>query len=417
LLFLFLAGCSGSSGGHRADGGASPGGPAGGEEATAGRFAPGAGGAGGVGVVAGGSGGAGGSRPVGGTGGQGSGTTPDAGVSVTADAGVKDAGAASDRLFSWDVVTPDFRGVPPTFGPVTAADQGTSGEFDNTCAVTWNTATSELLVTVCQINHIWRWRPGVAVNGGWDIVRRGGIQTDDTRGMAIFGGAFIVAEAGSRRITRSVMGYDHPTTVVDHWPGGDGTPAGRFNRPYHVVARRDGNTYFTDSTTSNTTHTNELPFSGIYRIDPAGNLTLLVRDGWPTKDTAPHGLAFSLDQSTLYVSTGYIGGTQGIYKFPVYQDGTLGPRSLFVPRDQAGSTAGAGGLCTDQAGNVYYAKVGVKVFSPEGKLIATIPVPRPNDCAFGEADLKTLFVTNDSDVGARNLYRVKASIPGTPESF
>jgi len=194
-------------------------------------------------------------------------------------------------------------------------------------------------------------------------------------------------------------------TLVDHWPGGDGTSAGRFNSPFDVVVRDDGNIYFTDPVTGSG-KSPDLDFTGLYRIDPAGSISLVARD------LEPWAVALSADHDTLFVSTGSHkdGRGTGIFKFPILDDGTLGPRSLFA----SGSVAGPpGGLAVDQAGNVYHAFFAVNVFGPDGaKLNATIQVPGAADCAFGGADLKTLFVTAGSSPAVYNLFRVPLNVPG-----
>ena len=54
-------------------------------------------------------------------------------------------------------------------------------------------------------------------------------------------------------------------------------------------------------------------------------------------------------------------------------------------------------------------KGGVYVFSPEGKLIKFIHVPRDEvtNCTFGGADLKTLYIT-----GGGTLWSIRATTAG-----
>ena len=48
------------------------------------------------------------------------------------------------------------------------------------------------------------------------------------------------------------------------------------------------------------------------------------------------------------------------------------------------------GIRTDEKGNLYVAAKGVAVYTPEGKLLNTIPLAEtPSNCAFGDADLQT----------------------------
>jgi gluconolactonase len=374
------------------------------------------------------------------------GGAPDAGAAGR-DASVGDAAAIPKDAVAVDLprfVAPDvsgaYAGMAPTWGkPESGFEKGTPAGFDDACSTFWNAVTNELYVIGCEINNVYRWRADTTTRNGWDQVRQGcsllpcptGTPQVSIRGVGIApGGALVVAERDARRIVRSPMGFTGSEVLAERWPGGDGTPAGRFNGPYHVVVRRDGSIYFTDPGTSQSTR--ELPFAGIYRIDPAGRLSLLVHDGWPKTDAVPYGLALSADQTVLYVSVKRtLGGDLGLYRFPVNPDGTLGPRSLFVDGVMAGGT---GGICTDQGGNVYHCNsqnigIGVRAFSSEGKLIGTIPVESATDCTFGGPDLKTMFVTaytghagTFSCVGTGleppcNVYRVQMSIPGSPENY
>ena len=63
------------------------------------------------------------------------------------------------------------------------------------------------------------------------------------------------------------------------------------------------------------------------------------------------------------------------------------------------------GIRTDGKGNLYVAAKGIAVYSPEGKLQSTIPVAEtPSNCAFGDADMQTLYIT-----ARTSLYRVRLS--------
>jgi gluconolactonase len=329
----------------------------------------------------------------------------DASSSVESDAGVGDAKADSPIIRREAGPNP-YEGMTPV--PGTPVSLGNTKIFDDSTGVVWNAAAGELLFTVDQINNIWRWRPNVTTNLGFDIVRHGGEKVFGMRGLAMTSDhALVVCEAEVHRVTRSFPGYDTPVALADHWPGGDGTPAGRFNSPFDVVARDDGNIYFTDPVTS-VGKSPDLDFTGIYRIDPSGKISLAARD------LEPWAVALSADHNTLFVSTGSHkdGRGTGIYKFPILDDGSLGPRSLFASASVAGTP---GGLAVDQAGNVYHAFFAVNIIRPDGtKLGTSIQIPGAADCAFGGDDLKTLFVTAGSSPAVYNLWRVPLNVPGVP---
>jgi gluconolactonase len=251
-----------------------------------------------------------------------------------------------------------YQGMVPTFESPMAL--GSTRIFDDTWALVWNPVAGELLFSVNQINHIRRWRPGMPDAQNFDIVRQGGSGVFGMYGLALMpDGALIVCESITHRVTRSFPGYNMPASLAESWQSGSGTSPSRFNMPMHVVARRDGNIYFTDPRDGS----NAATLTGLFRIDPAGKLSLAVSDV-----SYPWGLALSRDHGTLFVSTGngYVSQASGILKFSINPDGSLGQKSVFVPGTVTGF---GGGLCTDQAGNVYQAKGSVRVFGPDGKLL------------------------------------------------
>jgi gluconolactonase len=292
-----------------------------------------------------------------------------------------------------------YQGMAPVAG--TPVPLGNTKIFDDSTGVVWNTAARELLFSVDQINHVWRWRPDVTTNMGFDIVRRGGENMFGIRGLAMTPDhALIACEVGGHRVTRSFPGYDTPVTLAERAPGG------RFNSPFDVVVRDDGNVYVTDPVLG-AGKSPDLDFQGLYRIDPTGKISVAARD------LEPWAVALSADHNTLYVSTGSHKDARaaGIYRFPILEDGSLGPRTLFASGGVAGPP---GGLAVDQAGNVYHAFFAVKVIGPDGTKRTTIDVPGAADCAFGGADLKTLFVTAGSGPAVYNLWAVPMNVPGVP---
>jgi len=81
-------------------------------------------------------------------------------------------------------------------------------------------------------------------------------------------------------------------------------------------------------------------------------------------------------------------------------------------------------MCLDSLGNVYIAaglntpappgedgsvKAGVHVFSPEGRQLDFIPVPEDSitNVAFGDPDLKTLYITSGS-----TLFSIRMKVRG-----
>lgn len=170
-----------------------------------------------------------------------------------------------------------------------------------------------------------------------------------------------------------------------------------FNSPNDAIVRSDGTIYFTDPTWQLGTRTQETPFKGVYRITPAGEVTLVADD-----IASPNGIALSPDESTLYVADDSSGE---IRSYSVAGDGsTMGGATFAV-------VAGVDGMAVDCAGNLYATAVaGVVVLDSAGSEIGTISVAeKPNNCTFGGAERRTLYI-----MGRTTVFAVELGTPGLP---
>ena len=159
----------------------------------------------------------------------------------------------------------------------------------------------------------------------------------------------------------------------------------------------------------------------VYRVDAAGQMTSLL-NGLLT----PNGMAFSPDGKTMYLSDSHP-KVQVIWAFDY--DTTLGVpfnRRVYVdmnkyPGRPDGAAVDADGCywtCGNDAGRVYR-------FTPAGKLdsMLAVPVKKPAMCAFGGANLDTLFITSirptHTDLSdqplAGGVFAVTTSVRGMPE--
>ncbi|MFO1389093.1 SMP-30/gluconolactonase/LRE family protein [Cellvibrio sp.] len=184
------------------------------------------------------------------------------------------------------------------------------------------------------------------------------------------------------------------TNVIDQFEGNV------FNSPNDLTIAKDGTIYFTDPAYQTAAAPGGQPKTRVYRVDTDGKTTVV-------DDTInnPNGIALSLDEKTLYVAGG---DAQGVLRTYAIVDG--------VP--QAGKDLVTGmfipdGMALDCHGNIYateHAAKHVRVFTPEGKQIATINVDANiTNAAFGGEDGKTLFLT-----GAGAVWKIKLDVSGTP---
>ncbi|MCA1952059.1 MAG: SMP-30/gluconolactonase/LRE family protein [Hyphomicrobiales bacterium] len=214
-------------------------------------------------------------------------------------------------------------------------------------------------------------------------------------------GRLVSCEHGNRRVTRTE--HDGRITVLAERFGGH-----RFNSPNDVVAKSDGSIWFSDPTYGIDSDyeghraASEIGAAHVYRIDPDGTVTAVATDR-----VQPNGLAFSPDETILYIAdtgaTHRPGLPATIHAYPVSADG----RSLGAPRLFATCPAGLyDGFRLDSAGNLWTSTgEGVHVHAPDGAHLGTILVPEvvANLC-FGGAKRNRLFITATTSLYAIYLH-------------
>jgi gluconolactonase len=167
-----------------------------------------------------------------------------------------------------------------------------------------------------------------------------------------------------------------------------------FNEPNDVVVKSDGSIFFTDP---NFGHTSNIGFRGIYRISTSGNVQLL-----DSTFDKPNGICFSPNEKKLYVNDS---PKHTIYVWDVVNDSTITNKKLFytIPIN-----ANVDGMKVDAEGNVYCSgPTGIWVILPSGLLVDKISTPQhTNNCGWGDADGKTLYIT-----GWHSVYRIRLAAP------
>ncbi|MEZ6048788.1 MAG: SMP-30/gluconolactonase/LRE family protein [Planctomycetaceae bacterium] len=214
-------------------------------------------------------------------------------------------------------------------------------------------------------------------------------------------GQLLSCEHGDRRVSVLTKGGGK-RTLIDNFMGK------RLNSPNDLVLKSNGDIYFTDPIYGLPNRWDdprrELDFCGVYRLSKDGTLTLLTDEM-----TRPNGLAFSPDESALYVAQS--DPEAAIWKkFPVHEDGTLGESQLFYDiTSEVGKKPGLpDGMKVDAKGNVFATGPGgVLIFSPEADLLGVIETGVPTaNCGWGNEG-STLYITADS-----YLLRLETSTKG-----
>lgn len=282
-------------------------------------------------------------------------------------------------------------GAPPSpIDPQAQVEQVASG-FQFTEGPVWH-PDGYLLFSDIPASIIYRWRPGESEA----TVYRS--PSGHSNGLTLDAQGRLIACEHDRRVSRTEADGT-VVAIATHYQDK------RLNSPNDVVVHSDGSVYFTDPPYGlpGQTEGKELEWNGVYRLAPNGTLTLL-----DDSFERPNGLAFSPDESTLYVDDSYKGH---IRAFDVRPDGTLANGRVFADLSDPGAQGVPDGMKVDLLGNVFCTGPGgIWVVSPEGQVWGRITVPeQPANLAWGDADYKTLYIT-----ARTGLYRVRTLTGGAP---
>ena len=290
----------------------------------------------------------------------------------------------------------------PTFNQVAGSspelEQLATG-FAFTEGPVWHPYDQYLIFSDIICNTLYRWREGEGIS----IFRRPSYlangNTFDRQGR------LLTCEHGTSRVSRQKL--DSTVEVLaSHYQGR------QLNSPNDIVVRSDGAVYFSDPNPGRGPRVGiprpqELPFQGVYRLGPDGELTVLI-DDLPK----PNGLCFSLDEQRLFVNDSDRGH---IYAYDLRPDGLLtNPDSGSdgkVWAELTGEGVGvADGMKFDQEGNLYCCGPGgIHLFGPEATYLGVIHVPEQTaNLAWGDEDLRSLYIT-----ATTTLYRLRVSVPGS----
>ncbi|UGY08325.1 SMP-30/gluconolactonase/LRE family protein [Phyllobacterium pellucidum] len=226
-------------------------------------------------------------------------------------------------------------------------------------------------------------------------------------------GAMVSCEHGGRCVSRT--GTDGAYEVLaTHWQGK------RLNSPNDVVVKSDGSIWFTDppygiiSDYEGIRADREIDGNNVYRIDPDTRAVELVADDFDR----PNGLAFSPDESVLYIADsgragGFGFGFDDTRPHHVRALDVVDGRKLGKSRVVAVIDIVPDGLRVDTEGLLWISAAdGVHCYTPAGERLGRVLVPEVvANLTFGGPSKSRLFITATSSVYAVETRRQGVQAP------
>lgn len=306
------------------------------------------------------------------------------------------AAAQYQTTGEFERLTPEFDRIVPPDAKIEIVASG----FAWSEGPVWRKQGGFLLFSDAPNNVINRWTEEDSITvylrpAGWIWGPPEGKREHGSNGLIEdFNGNLLIADHGNRLIARLDETTWTKTILADNYQGK------KFNSPNDMVQHPDGSIYFTDPPYGlegiQNSPLRELDISGVYRISPTGEVTLLTDEF-----TFPNGIGLSPDGKTLYVAS----TTQPaiIKAYDVQPDGSIANGRVFFDPATLNRRGGFDGMVVDQEGRVWATGPGgVLVIAPDGRHLGTIITGRGSaNVTFGE-DGTTLFITSGP-----NLLRIR----------
>ncbi|MBY3163925.1 SMP-30/gluconolactonase/LRE family protein [Rhizobium laguerreae] len=260
--------------------------------------------------------------------------------------------------------------------------------FEDLDCLIWSDIPNQRMLRLLPDGHVSLFRTTDFVNGN----------TRDRQGR------IVSCEHGGRRVIRTE--YDGTITVI-----ADRHDGRRLNSPNDVVVKSDGSIWFTDPSYGIQSNYEgyrakpEQPTCNVYRVDPTtGDVGMMANDF-----RMPNGLAFSPDESKLYVAdsgaTHFPDGPHHIRAFDVGADGKLSGGHVLYTTD----IGVPDGFRVDVDGNIWTsAGDGIHCVAADGALLGKIRIPQVvANLTFGGPRRNRLFIA-----ATKSLYSVYVGAAG-----
>jgi len=292
-------------------------------------------------------------------------------------------------------LAPELDGILDSSQAIRELAAGFGGDIGPAEGPVWIAEGHYLLFNDIQTSRRMKFTPGQGV-----VVAK--TPTNEANGLTRdLQGRLLSAEHATRRVTREDP--DGSITVVANNFQGK-----RLLRPNDVIVKSDGAIYFTDPGGPLAPDQFDVTIAGVYRVSAdLGTISLIVDDL-----IGPNGLAFSPDESILYVND----ARRRIARaYDVLPNGTVAKQTSRLFADLGGPEPGVpDGMKVDTAGNVYTGGAGgLYILDKTGKKLGRIVhgLPATTNVAFGGDDWKTLYFTTRSSLNMVSVKIAGVSVP------
>jgi gluconolactonase len=272
----------------------------------------------------------------------------------------------------------------------------------------WFSELNELRFSDIPNNRMMRWSPITGLSTFRQPSQRTNGHTRDREGN------MISCEHGGRCVSRTYLDGRYEM-LVSHWEGK------RLNSPNDVVVKSDGTIWFTDppygiiSNHEGIKAESEIGKNQVYRFDPATKELTVAADDFDR----PNGLAFSPDESELYIAdSGYARGDgygfeegrpHHVRGFTVVDGKKLTNSRVIAdiqPKVPDGLRVDTEGLLWISAGD------GIHCYTKEGERLGRILVPETvANLTFGGYGKSRMFICATSSLYAIETARTGAQWP------
>jgi gluconolactonase len=307
--------------------------------------------------------------------------------------GVRELGAQGAQKI--ESLAPELDRIISTSEPIRQLATGYGGDIGPAEGPLWMAEGRHLLFNDIHTARRIKYTPGQGVTVAMEKTNEANGITRDLQGR------IVSAEHLTRRVTRYEA--DGSVTVIANSFGGK-----RLLRPNDVVVKSDGAIYFTDPGGPLAPDQWDVTLGGVYRVSPdLGTMSLVVSDM-----IRPNGLAFSPDESILYVGEPRRGD---IRAYDMQANGTVSKETSRVFVNLSGpEPGGPDGFKVDTAGNLYSGgSGGLWIVDAKGRKLGRIVHGQPatTNVAFGGDDWKTLFFTTRSTLFSVNVKIAGIAVP------